>query len=41
MSVKNALVPVGRNPVDNPCSKRTTRKPVTAMATFSIRATPM
>ena len=41
MSVKSALVPVGRKPVDRPWSSRTTKKPVTAMATLSMRAAPM
>ena len=40
-SVKNALVPVGRNPVDKPCNSRMTKNTDTAKAVSSNQPTPM
>ena len=40
-SVKNALVPVGRNPVDKPCNSRMTKNADTAKAASSNQPTPM
>ena len=40
-SVRNALVPVGRNPVDKPCNRRMTKKADTVYAASSSQPTPM